>query len=229
MQRLFVRSLATLVLIMGSAAAHAIFIVDTGASPFLGSGDPGISVNNLQFVAGRFTTLEDFEITSLATFARGYACCGTIDHSFRIGLASGPDVPNLDNLTTFLSLPVSFTSANNSAEWVSTAVDNYLLQAGTWWIVVSSQPGDFVFGVGLPGGVPDPLDAYAYRAEDDGLWRTLDPTSLGGTQIPATFGFRVEGNAVRGVPEPATVWLLAGGILAMRFGRRRRGVVVDSR
>jgi len=216
------RLLATFALVLGATSAQAIPIVDTGASPFLGSGDPGISLNNLQHVAGRFTTTEDFEITSLSTFVRSYSCCGTVTNSFHIGLASGPDAPNMDSFTTFLSVPVSVTSEMSAANWVTGSVDNYLLTAGTWWIVAFGQLGDFPFGLGLPGGVPNPLDSYAYRSEDDGLWRTLEP-NLGGTLIPATFGFRVEGNSLN-VPEPGTLGLTAAGFLLMLGMRRRREV-----
>jgi hypothetical protein len=219
--------LAALTLMAGVSTAQAIPIVDTGPSPFVGSAHPGISLfgNSFesQFVAGRFTTTETYEITGLSAFVRGYACCGTISYSFNLGLATGPANADGATFSNLFALPTSFTSVNSSADWAGVAVDNYLLSPGTYWIVASVSSGPP--GLGMPGGVPDPLDAYAFFSSELGHWQSLGE-SLGGTFIPAKFGFRIEGNPVS-VPEPGSlsVMLLGlGGVLLL--GIRRRSVAI---
>lgn len=215
--------LAAIAALAALSSAHAVPIVDTGASPFLGSGDPGISIFNehffgSQFVAGRFTTTRTYEITGLSAFVRGYACCGTITYALNLGLASGPDNADGATFTDLFTGTTSFTSVNNSADWASIAVANYLLPEGTYWIVASAPLG--FMAPGMPGGVPNPLDAYAFFSSELGTWRNLGP-SLGGTIIPATFGFRIEGNPVS-VPEPATLSLMLLGLAALLLAVRRR-------
>lgn len=215
------------------STAHAIPIVDTGPASYVSSSHPGLSLFGngswgSQFIAGRFTTTEAYEITSLSAFVRGYACCGTITSSLTLGLATGPDAPDNAAFSNLLALPTSFTSVNNSAGWADVAVDNYLLTAGTYWIVASVAPGQYSAGLGMPGGAANPLDAYAAYSSDLGSWHSLGAT-LGGTNIPATLGFRVEGNAVAAsVPEPATMSLMLFGLGGVLLGVRRRSSVAKT-
>jgi hypothetical protein len=199
-----------------SASSQAVPIVDTGASPFIGSADPGISVSGSsffgsQFVAGRFTTTETFEITELSAFVRNYACCSVLTETFHLGIASGPASPSNSTFTMLNNVKTSFTAPSGGAGWANATINNFTLTAGTWWIVASVLPGDIDVGLGMPGGVPDPLDAYAY-SNSTGTWNPL----VGQLSIfaPMTFGFRVEGNAVS-VPEPSSLLLMAIGLFLL--------------
>jgi hypothetical protein len=132
---------------------------------------------------------------------------------------SGPtDLANAQ-LSTLVSAGTSLTFENNSAGWASAAIDQYLLPAGTWWVVASVQPGQIGFGLGMPGGVPSPMDAYGFWSQETGVWQPLD-AQLGGTFIPGTYGFRIDGDLVS-VPEPGTGALLLLGV-AMTLVRKRQ-------
>ena len=202
-------------------AASAAVIVDTGSSPYVGSPYPGFSIANYQDLAAEFTTSQAYDITSLSAFMVNYACCGPITSSFHLGLAAGPTDPTDATFTDLFSLPVSVTSETGVGGWVSATVPNYMLPAGTWWIVVSTTTSDHPTGLGLPGGVPDPLPAYAYSSGLSNIgWQPITG-SLGGTVVPATFGFQVEGEPTNPVPLPGTLGLLASGVGLFAAVRRR--------
>ena len=141
--------------------AAAAMIVDTGASPYVGGPYPGFSIMNYQNLAAEFTTSQAYDITSLSAFVANYACCGGLTGTFHLGLAAGPTDPNDAMFTNLFSLPVSVTNESGTGSWAGTTAPNYVLPAGTWWIVVSTTTSDDPIGLGLPGGVPNPLPEYA--------------------------------------------------------------------
>jgi hypothetical protein len=220
-----IRRVAIPVLILAAPvaphAASAAMVVNTGSSPYVGAQYPGFSIANYQDLAAEFTTSQAYDITSLSAFMLNYACCGPITSSFHLGLAAGPTDPTDATFTNLFSLPVSVTSESGVAGWVSTTVPNYMLPAGTWWIVVSTTISDDPTGLGLPGGVPNPLPAYAYSfGLSNSGWQPITG-SIGGTDIPSTFGFQVEGEPTNPVPLPGTLGLLASGVGAFAAVRRR--------
>lgn len=212
---------AVSMLALGSwGTASAIPIVDTGPSPFLELSHPGTSLATYQFIAGRFTTTEDFAITSLSAFVRNYACCSVLSQQLSLGIASGPEVLSNSQLTNLITLPTTIDLASGAAGWASVTVDNFLLSAGTWWLVASVQLGQFAVGLGMPGGVPNPMDDYAYFSQETGVWNPLDER-LGGTLIPGTYGFRVDGDqAATSVPTPGPLGLFVFGLMMLGMARR---------
>jgi hypothetical protein len=212
------------------AVASAEMIVDTGPSPNIGLGDPGVSITNgsnnaagsLQYLAGEFTTTQDYDITGLSAFVKQYANqdCGCIPltATFELGLATGPAIPSASTFTTLLSLPASFTSLNAAAGWAGVSVPNYLLPAGTYWIVASTTATDNTFNLGMPGGVPNPLSAYAVTVGSPDNWQPLQPFDV---LFPPTLGFQVEADPVSSVPLPGALGLLVSGIGALATLRRR--------
>lgn len=218
---------------LAAGSAQAALIVDTGASPFVGLPDPGISVFNdgavfgYQSVAGLFETTQAYEITSLSAFVRNYACCSEQNMQLHLGIASGPADPSHASFTNFAPAELaSIVLASGASGWASTDPFSLLLPAGTWWLVVSQSETDLGVGLGLPGGVPQPLSAYAADTSDSfgfpgsNGWNLLGP-SLGGTSVPATFGFRIEGSPTS-VAAPSASFLVLSGMAWLAFARRRR-------
>lgn len=215
------RMLFGLAIVAFFPAAHALPIVDTGASPFVGPSDSGFSIASDQLLAGRFTTTEDYAITELSAFVRGFSCCNSsVTSQFSLSLRSG----DLDGPSTTLAIgSTTFTSVNNSAGWASVAIDDYLLSAGTWWIVASVQfeRGDGSVGLGMPGGVPNPMDRYSVWNTITQQWREPGPMFGANGAIPGTLGFRVNGEPL-GVPEPGVLGLFLTSMVAAFAIRRRR-------
>lgn len=229
MARRVSRFFSALVLIALSRAASAALIVDTG-TPVPAAGSGGTSVSSgafgpTQSVAGEFTTSQAFDITSLSAYVGIYAYSGqatSVTDSFHIGLAAGPADPVDATFDTLFSLPVSFSGeigpyGNTPTGWASASVQNYLLPAGTYWIVVSAATTDSTLGLGLPSGAPDPLSGYATNGANADGWSTLTVGPNGG---PVSIGFQV--GAVSPVPLPESVYLLLSGIGALWLLRSRR-------
>jgi hypothetical protein len=203
------------------AVASADMIVDTGASPNTKAADPGATIGGspfpgtLQFVAGEFTTTRAYDITSLSAFVEQYGnCsgCAPLESTFELGLATGPANPSFSAFTQLISEPVFLTLFAGTAGWATTSVPDYLLPAGTYWIVASAKSTDLTIGLGMPEGVPNPLDAYAYTVNTPNSWQVLQPT----------LGFQIEGNPVSPVPLPGGLGLLTSGLAALATLRRSR-------
>lgn len=216
---MIVRTVFACLGLLAATATNALPIVDSGSSTYLENWQPGVSLVQDQFIAGRFTTTEDYSITSLGAFVRDYSCCGTHTFELTLSLRSGPTELDHSQLTTLVSSATSITLEEHSAGWASASIDNYLLTAGTWWIVASIEPGQYGF-MGMPGGVSNPMDAYGFWSGETGTWRPME-SHLAGTLIPATFGFRVDGDVVT-VPEPSTNLLLLSLTVGLAASRRKR-------
>ena len=220
MGNLRIKLTAVLMLAFGSwGTASAIPIVDTGPAANIGPTDPGLTLASYQFVAGRFTTTEDFAITSISAFVRNYSG-GTLTSQLNLGIAAGPDVLLHTPLTNVISLPTTVTLGGLAAGWASVSVDNFVLGAGTWWLVASVEPWHTGFSLAMPGGVANPMDAYANWRPEPGAWTTLGP-NLPSSTLPGTYGFRLEGDEIN-VPEPGTLALFGMGLLTLGLSRRRR-------
>jgi hypothetical protein len=210
------------------ADASAEMIVDTGPATHLGGVVFALSngmSGELQFLAGEFTTTQAYDITGLSAFVRQLdpdtSCpCSPMTSTFHLGLATGPTEPSAATFTDLLSLPVSFTSAADSFGWASVSVPDYRLPAGTYWIVASATSTDDP-PVGMPGGVPNPLPAYANAFLSTDNWNLL--FGLPKPDLPPTLGFQVEGEPVSTVPLPGALGLLASGLGLLTTFRRRVG------
>jgi len=217
----FKTTLAALLACASIGTAQAIPIVDTGTPTMVGPNDSGVSVfgpnnpfNEFQYLAGRFTTTEDYYVTGLSAFVRNFVCCQEITNTFSLAIATGPAAPVDATFNYLFDVPTSITGSYEAPAWAGGAVDNYLLEAGSYWIVAFVKEGQFSAGLGMPGGAPSPLEEYAWHGSWRGGWNQFDPW------IPSSLGFRVDGTAV---PEPGTFALMLAGFLGvLTLVRRRR-------
>ena len=198
--------------------ASAALVVDTGEPA---NDYAGVVVASYQFVAGRFTTTEAFKITGLSAYVANYSCCGVVQQEMTLSIAAGPADPMNATMTRLVSGESTFTLDSGTKAWESTAVADYLLAPGTYWIIASVDPGQDSFGLAMPfGDLPNPLETYAFHGDT-----SLDPGNFIWRPDPAQnkVGFRIEGDQVHGVPEPAGIALFGLGLAALLAqGRRTR-------
>lgn len=196
--------------------AHAGTVVDTGEPPGLGWG--GSTLATYQFLAGRFTTTEEFKVTELSAFVGNYSCCSPIKQEMTLSIASGPLDPLGATFTRLVSEETSLTLGSATAEWASATVADYLLSPGTYWIIASVEPGQVSIGLAMPWGAPNPLDAPAFWGDT-----SLDPGNYMWRPNPENHahGFRIEGDLVQSVPEPGGLALMGLGLAAILVHIRR--------
>jgi len=199
--------------------AHAATVVDTGEPPG-GLGFAGTSLATYQFLAGRFTTTEAFKITELSAFVGNYSCCSSIPitQEMTLSIASGPADPLGATFTRLVSAETSLSMGSGTVDWATATVADYLLAPGMYWIIASVEPGQDSFGLAMPRGAPNPLDAFAFWGDtslDPGnyIWRP-DPNQN-------AHGFRIEGDLVQSVPEPGGLALFGLGLAAILMQCRR--------
>jgi hypothetical protein len=219
-------SLAALLACAGIGTAQAIPVVDTGTPTMTNFADPAYSFYaqtdfdpSHQFLASRFTITEAYAITGMSAFVRDFACCGFLPNQFSLAIATGPDTLADTALSHLFEVQTSFDSSNGASGWAGAAVDNYLLSAGTYWVVAFVAPGQVNPAMGMPGGAPNPLEVWAWNSGGTTGWRSA--STAGNAQ--SGLGFRIEGELVP-VPEPGTFALMLAGFLGVLTLVRRRRV-----
>lgn len=198
--------------------ASAALVVDTGQPTGDGTG-PAVVLASYQHLAGRFTTTEEFNITGLSAFVSNHSV--PLEQEMTLSIASGPADPMGATFTRLASTEISITLDTRGSAWVSGAVADYTLAPGLYWIIASVDPGQVSFGLGMPWGAPDPLEAPAFWGDT-----ALEPGNFMWRSDPEvhSLGFRIEGDRVQSVPEPAGIALVSLGLAGMLAQRRRASV-----
>lgn len=211
---------AALALGASIGTASAAHVVDTGQPTGDGTG-PAVVLASFQYLAGRFTTTEEFRITGLSAFVSNHS--EPLEQEMTLSIASGPLDPMGATLTRLTSAEISVTLDYTGSKWVSGSIANYTLAAGTYWIIASIEPGQVSYGLGMPWGAPNPLEAPAFWGDsylDQGnyIWRP-DPEFH-------SLGFRVEGDLAQSVPEPTGLALMGLGFAVILVLRRRAALTL---
>ncbi|MCA9394476.1 MAG: PEP-CTERM sorting domain-containing protein [Candidatus Omnitrophica bacterium] len=195
--------------------AEAVFIVDTGTP----TGDTPWSAFNastvtghFQFLAGQFTTTNDYVINSLegyfatATFIEA----GPLDAVLYLDNAGSLDMVGELFRQTF-SIP---QTTDPDQVWTGVYGINHNLLAGTYWLAFEAQDG--ASSTTMRNGAPSPLDAYAF----------YDDTGSGYANYPLDMGIRIDASRTPGstaVPEPMTMLMFGTGLAGAAWRRKYIG------
>ncbi len=193
-----------------ASPAQALEVVNTGAGPDYGGGatlyDQRPTGTEHQSVAGRFTFGAASAVHSLGGWLNSY-------FPGQLTFAIAADVGGLPGQTLFSSTVDVVPTAFNHPAWRGAQGLDWNLDAGQYWLVISTTPDEPNYFGSMPQGpVARPLDEYAY-----------DYTySNGFAQVSgANLGMRINLSVV---PEPGSVALLMAGAFVLVGASRRRAM-----
>ena len=190
--------------VMASPAA-ANYVVDTG-TPLSNE----IQLSQSQSLAGYFTLTSATQVTSVEGFIRGLDSVGTIS------IYKDAAVPAASNIL----FSKSFAILASGGSWQGVFGQNWVLDAGSYWVGFSNSGN----GNDMRGFTPNPLPQYAFSTGS--VWTLSNPSSV---SAASAIGVRIDGNRfVADVPEPAS-WalMLAGfGAIGGMLRTRRRDTEV---
>ena len=180
-----------------SYSAHAVLIVDTGPGP--GGTVGGPSLFSSQFIAGEFTTTQDWNINSV----EGWISLNNIGDTATATIYS--DSGGLPGSALFSS---AFSSiGDRNAVWDGASGLNWLLSTGTYWLAFEVLAGQ-TMDAAMPGPPTTPLSRYAVGS------------SNGYRLFNTDVGMRIDASSP--VPAPATLALFGLGLASLGWARRKR-------
>ena len=183
-----------------ASPAAANFVVDTG-KPLAND----IQLSKSQSLAGYFTLTSALEVSSVEGYIQGLDSIGTIT------IYSDAAVPAASNIL----FSKSFAILASTGAWQGVFGQNWMLDAGSYWVGFSNSGN----GNYMKGFAPTPLPQYAFSTGN--TWTLSNPSSA-----ESAIGVRIDGNRLAaGVPEPASWTLMIAGFGAiggMLRNRRRK-------
>jgi len=204
-------------LLLSISPARAAFVVDTGA-PTATSGSSFYSLDSNQWLAGRFTLADAWNLNSVEGWITngGNGVSGTVHASIYADNAAGP-LPTgtalYSSIFTF-NAPANCVDLYSCSAWDGAYGLDWALLAGTYWLGFEVQSGDtLVFG-SMQNDVPSPLSNYANTVNGS------VPVYVG--TFSTGVGMRIDAT-LSPVPVPAAVWLFGTALVGLvGFGKRRK-------
>ncbi len=182
-------------------SAHSTTLVDTGDT---GAVDPdkAWSLIDSQWLAGEFTLLDDYIITDVESVI-GVSQTG--DATVAI-YTDGGSIPGSELFSS------SFSINSGAKDWYGVNGVSWSLTAGTYWAAFEVRSGQTFAGYNADTAV-NPLNGSAWYWVGLSSWDSFTPENN-------ILTLRVEGYSP--VPEPATAFLVAFGILGIAGISRRK-------
>jgi hypothetical protein len=206
----FIRAgLIALALAAAPAAASASIIVDTG-TPVAPTESWSLFGESIpvqgQYLAARFDLSRAALLTNLEGYVGGDGGAFTISVAADAGAGPDGDTPGA---TLFAQ---QAHAGFGEGAWSGVRHVSWSLDAGTYWVVFSVDPGHGdTLGGYMPNNAPNPTGAEAFLSIPGDTWRRADDLD---------FGVRINDD----VPEPASWALMIAGFGLAGCGLRVRKV-----
>ena len=192
-----------LCLTLANCAAHAAVIIDTGVPSTSG----GATLNTGQWLAEKFTVTDSYTVTAVEGYMQQHGGTAQTATVALYTSVQNPDDLPLPGVELFSS---SFDVATDIADWYGASGLAWEIVPGSYFVAFEVRAGQTMDGAMLVESAP--LEGFSFTI---GAPPYLPTTSLG------DLGIRLFADAAPApAPEPASLALLAGGLLAVTRYRR---------
>jgi hypothetical protein len=198
--------LATLIPLPANAQTYLVdtgpgATTSTGASSLFAKGSTTCSPQPacgqaFQFLAAQFTLTRATSIDQIELWVVPFSFGGSMSVRIRedvLGLP-GPDGPPLFSAGSIYSKTYSVPNVFGPAQWVTFPQYEAVLAAGTYWVVFEPVEGSDL-NYSVSGGVANPLQKYAFFANDNNRWIALSPNPFSDAKL----GVRIRGTELPGL------------------------------
>ena len=205
---------------LGSSLGYATAIVDTG-QPSAEQGGWTLQrdqFGNYTYQAQKFELIQGTEITSVQAWL--YGVFNDYANTLTAVLYDSSPTGAPGTALYKANFPASYAQIG----WYGPSGLDWVMGQGSYWLAIEVPDTNVFFGA-LPFDAPQPLQWFAMHAFQDGVDYPYNPmlTDAVFDTGNASFGLRIDGEAVATVPEPPTLALLAIAICAAsRIPKKQR-------